>query len=381
MLEYALSHLNFIWMYLIPFLAVLTILVFVHEWGHYQVARWCRVKIETFSIGFGPEIFGRTDRNGTRWKFSAIPLGGYVKMLGDMDAASSRSSLENIPADLRDQSFPAQSVGERAAIVFAGPAVNYIFAILVLAGMYMVWGQPYTAPIVDSIAEQSAAAESGIKAGDKIVAIDGNAIQRFEDIQRIIQVSAGLPLHMTVERDGANVELNVTPKMRELTDRFGGVHQMPQIGIISNKLVYEQRGFFDAIYYATVEAYHLTVMTLKAVGQIITGVRSTKELGGPLRIAQLSGQAAQIDLPALIGLLALLSINLGLINLFPIPLLDGGHLLFYGIEAVRGKPPSESVMNISAMFGVAVVGSLMVFAVYNDLSYFNFFNFVAKIFS
>lgn len=381
MLEYALSHLDFIWLYLIPFLLVLTILVFVHEWGHYQVARWCGVKIETFSIGFGPEIWGRTDKRGTRWKFSAIPLGGYVKMLGDMDASSARANLDNIPPELRDQSFPLKSVGQRAAIVFAGPAVNYIFAIMVLAGMYMVWGQPFTAPIVDAVAEQSAAAESGLKPGDKILSIDGQSISRFEDIQRLVQVSAGLHMHMVVERDGQSMDLTVIPKIREITDRFGGVHQLPQIGIISNKLVYEQHGFFNAFYFAGREAYHLTVMTLKAVGQIITGTRSPKELGGPLRIAQLSGQAAQIDLPALIGLLALLSINLGLINLFPIPLLDGGHLLFYGIEAARGKPPSEAVMNASAMLGVAVVGSLMVFAVYNDLSYFNFFHFVANIFS
>lgn len=381
MLEYWMSHLDIIWNYMIPFLIVLTVLVFVHEWGHYQVARWCKVKVETFSIGFGPELFGRTARDGTRWKFSLIPLGGYVKMLGDMDAASSRASMEKIPESDRPFAFPNQSVGERAAIVFAGPAVNFIFAIILLAGMYMAWGQPYTAPIIESVAEKSAALDAGIKAGDKVLAIDGTTIDRFEDIQRTVQIGAGLPMHLLIERDGKNVEINIKPQIREITDRFGNVHQLPQLGVMSTKLEYEKRDLFPAVKYAVIETYNLSVATLRALGQIIAGIRSPKELGGPLRIAQLSGQAAQIDLPAIVGLIALLSINLGLINLFPIPLLDGGHLVFYGIEALRGKPPSEQIMNASAMIGVFIVGGLMLMAVYNDLSYFKFFDFVAKIFS
>lgn len=381
MLEYWMSHLDMIWNYLIPFLVVLTILVFVHEWGHYQVARWCKVKVEVFSIGFGPELFGRTARDGTRWKFSLIPLGGYVKMLGDMDAASSRASMEKIPESDRQYSFPMQSVGERAAIVFAGPAVNFIFAIMVLAGMYVVWGQPYTAPIVEAVTAEGAASGAGIKPGDRVLTIDGSSINRFEDLQRAVQISAGLPLHLGIDRGGEKLDITVTPKIREITDRFGNIHMLPQIGVQSTKLEYEKRNIGSALKYAVIETYDLSAATMRALGQIIVGVRSPKELGGPLRIAQLSGQAAQIDLPAIVGLIALLSINLGLINLFPIPLLDGGHLVFYGIEAVRGKPPSEVVMNASAMIGVFIVGGLMVMAVFNDLSYFKFFDFVAKIFS
>ena len=381
MLEYWISHIDVLWNYIIPFLVVLTVLVFVHEWGHYQVARWCKVRVEIFSIGFGPELFGHNDKNGTRWKFSLIPLGGYVKMLGDMDAASSRSNTEKIPESERDLAFPFKSVGQRAAIVFAGPAVNFIFAIMLLTGLYMAWGQPYTSPVIEAVAADSAAAEAGLLAGDKVVAIDGVNVNRFEDIQRTVQISAGLPLHMSVERDGQTIETTVTPKIREIKDRFGNLHNLPLLGISSTKLVYEKRGFFPAVYHSVIETYSVSVATLKAVGQIIVGVRSTKELGGPLRIAQLSGQAAQIDLPAILGLIALLSINLGLINLFPIPLLDGGHLLFYAIEAVRGKPPSEKIMNASAFLGLAIVGSLMIMAVYNDLSYFQFFRFVSNIFS
>lgn len=381
MFEYLIGHLDIIWNYIVPFLVVLTILVFVHEWGHYQVARWCNVRVETFSIGFGPELFGRTDKSGTRWKFSLVPLGGYVKMLGDMDAASARGSIEKIAAEDRPYAFPLKTVGQRAAIVFAGPAVNFLFAILVLSVLYMGWGQPYTAPVIDAVAEQSAAAEAGLRNGDEILSINGSTVRRFEDVQRAVQISAAAPLHLTVQREGKTLDIAATPKIKEITDRFDVVHQIPMLGISSSKMVYEKRNLPEALYYSVIETYDLTAATLKAVGQIFTGMRSTKELGGPLRIAQLSGQAAQIDIPAIIGLIALLSINLGLINLFPIPLLDGGHLLFYGIEAVRGKPPSENVMNASAMVGLAVVGSLMLLAVYNDLTYFQFFQYVAKIFS
>jgi regulator of sigma E protease len=381
MFEYLLGHLDFIWNYLLPFLLVLSVLVFVHEWGHYQVARWCGVKVDVFSIGFGPEIFGRTDKSGTRWKFSLIPLGGYVKMLGDMDAASAQSNLEKIPPELRAQSFPAKSVGQRAAIVFAGPAVNFLFAILVLAGLYMVWGQPYTSPVIGSIAEKSAAAEAGMQIGDKIITIDDQKIHRFEDVQRIIQVGAGLPATIVLERGTEQMTLRVTPRIVAAEDRFGNKHNLPRLGIMSHKTEYEQHGFFASFYYATKESYDLSVATLKAVGQIIVGIRSVQELGGPLRIAQLSGQAASIDYVALLGLLALLSINLGLINLFPIPLLDGGHLVFYGIEAVRGQPPTEQVMNAAAGVGVLMVGSLMILSVYNDLAYFQFFDFVAELFT
>lgn len=381
MFEYLVSHLDILWNYMIPFLFVLTVLVFVHEWGHYQVARWCGVKVEVFSIGFGREIFGRTDKHGTRWKFSLIPLGGYVKMLGDMDAASATQSLKDVPVEEHRYAFPSKSVGQRAAIVFAGPAVNFIFAILTLALLYGIWGQPYTAPVINSIIAESAAEQAGLKPGDKIIDINGAPISRFEDVQMQVQLSAGAPLSLSVDRNQEIIKLILTPKIMHVTDRFGNQHALPQIGVGSSEVRYEQRGPVSAIYHAVIETYNLSAATLKAVGQILAGVRSPKELGGPLRIAQLSGQAAQINVPALIGLIALLSINLGLINLFPIPLLDGGHLVFYGIEAVRGKPTEEKVMNISSFIGLAMVGSLMLMAVYNDLSYFKFFHFIANIFS
>ena len=380
-MEYLLSHIDFLWLYLLPFLVVLTVLVFVHEWGHYYVARRCGVKVEVFSVGFGREIFGFTDKHGTRWKFSLIPLGGYVKMFGDMDAASTPGKIEEIPVDQRAYAFPCKPVGQRAAVVFAGPLANFILAILLYAGMFMYWGQPYTAPIVDTVIEGSAAAEAGLQKGDKITDIDGAPISRFEDIQRIIQVGAGVTVQVGLLRNEEPMRLALTPKIVEIEDNFGGKHQIPRLGIGSTQRLYEQRGVFGAIYHATIETYEMGAATLKALWQIITGVRSPKEIGGPLRIAQLSGQAAQIDIPVLIGLIALLSINLGLINLFPIPLLDGGHLVFYGAEAIRGRPLSEKIMNASGMVGVALVGSLMVFAIFNDLNHFRIFDFVKNLFS
>lgn len=380
-MEFLISHLNFIWLYLLPFLIVLTILVFVHEWGHYIVARMCGVKVDIFSIGFGKEIFGYTAKNGTRWKFSMIPLGGYVKMYGDMDAASTPAKIEAIPAEERAYAFPCKTVGQRSAVVAAGPVANFILAILIYAGMFMIWGQPYTATVVESVSESSAAAEAGVQVGDKILAIDGGSITRFEDVQRIVQIGMGAPMVLTLQRAGTPVNLTVTPKIVEVEDLFGGKHLIPRLGIGSTQRVYEKRGPVDALGQAVIESYEMGVATLKALWQIVTGVRSTKELGGPLRIAQLSGQAAQVDIPALVGLLAILSINLGLINLFPIPLLDGGHLLFYGAEALRGRPPSEKFMNASAMVGVAVVGSLMLFALFNDLAHFRVFDYVKNLFS
>jgi regulator of sigma E protease len=381
MFEYLISHIDFIWLYLIPFLVVLTVLVFVHEWGHYAVARACGVKVEIFSIGFGPEIFGFNDKHGTRWKFSVVPLGGYVKMYGDMDAASTPAKIAEIPAETRAYAFPCKSVGQRAAVVFAGPAVNFIFAILVWAGMFMYWGQPYTEPTIEKVMEKSAAAQAGLKAGDHIVMLNGAEVHRFEDIQREVQIGNGEPVNLTVKRNDKIMQFNITPQIKQIQDRFGGMHEMPQLGLLSTKIVYEKRAPFEALGYAVIEAYKVTASTLRAVGQIITGVRSTKDLGGPLKIAQLSGQAAQIEIGALIGLIALLSINLGLINLFPIPLLDGGHLLFYAFEAVRGKPPGEKLMQTSGMIGLAIVGSLMIFALFNDLNNFKFFAFVKNLFS
>ncbi|UEM23895.1 RIP metalloprotease RseP [Skermanella mucosa] len=357
-----------LWTYVIPFLVVLTVLVFVHELGHYWVARRNGVRIETFSIGFGPELFGRTDRAGTRWKFSAIPLGGYVKMFGDADAASTPSgAVRTMTPQEREVSFFHKRLGQRAAIVAAGPIANFLFAIIGLTLLFSLYGQPYTPPDIGTVQEQSAAARAGILPGDVIVEIDDQPIERFEEVQQIVRFNQGTPLALVVERDGNRVPLSVTPEVTEITDRMGNTHSIGLLGIGRAGMEYRRHDPLTALWQAGRETVNLTVGTLGAVGQMISGSRGTEELGGPLRIAQMSGEVAQSGVVALVWFMAILSVNLGLINLFPIPMLDGGHLLFYAVEAIRGKPLGDRAQEYGFRIGLALVLTLMVFATWNDL--------------
>jgi regulator of sigma E protease len=348
------------------FLIILTVLVFVHEFGHYLIARWNGVRVEIFSIGFGPELFGRTDRVGTRWKFSAIPLGGYVKMLGDNDAVSAVPVARLSPTE-RAVAFPYKNLGQRAAIVGAGPAANFLFAVIVLAVLFMTFGQPFTPPVVGQVQPGSAAQQGGIRPGDVIVAIGGRQIRRFEDVQQTVRFNPGKPMTILVRRSGSEVTVHVTPKRTELTDRFGNRFSIGLLGITHSGIDYTRLGPTTAVVQAAGETWGLSVATLKGMWQIMIGVRSTDELGGPLRIAQMSGEVAQQGPVAILWLLAALSINLGLINLFPVPVLDGGHLLFYAAEAVRGKPLGPRAQEYGFRIGLALVLTLMVFATRNDL--------------
>jgi regulator of sigma E protease len=354
--------------YIIPFLVVLTVLVFVHELGHYLVARRNGVRIEVFSIGFGPEIFGWYDRAGTRWKLSAVPLGGYVKMYGDADASSLPSdSLATMSEDDRAVSFHHKRLGQRIAVVAAGPAANFIFAIVLLAGLFATVGQPFTPPDVGQVQPNSAAEQGGIKPGDTIAEIDGRKIERFEDVQQAVRLNAGAAMKIVVRRDGRDVALAVTPQMTEMTDRFGNVHRVGLLGIGRSGVDYVRHDPATALWRAVEETWNLSVGTLKAIWQMIIGARATDELGGPLRIAQMSGEVAQGGIVAIVWFMAVLSVNLGLINLFPIPVLDGGHLLFYFAEAIRGKPLGQRAQEYGFRIGLALVLTLMVFATWNDL--------------
>lgn len=364
----ALSSIDFLWKYVAPFLIVLTVLVFVHELGHYWVARRNGVKVEVFSIGFGPEIFGWNDKAGTRWKFSAVPLGGYVKFFGDADAMSSPGEEPAaMTPEERAVSFHGKRIGQRAAIVAAGPIANFLFAIVIFAGLFAFVGQPFTSPDVGEVVPDSAADRAGLRPGDRIVGINGEAVSRFEDIQRIVQLNLDAPLALAVRRDGREIPLTATPVVIEESDRLGGKVRVARLGIRGGGLEFVRRGPGEAIYYAVAETYQQTAGTLKALGQMISGRRGSEELGGPLRIAQMSGEVAQGGLGNLIAFLALLSINLGLINLFPVPMLDGGHLLFYFFEAVRGRPLGQRAMEYGFRVGMILVLSLMVFATWNDL--------------
>jgi regulator of sigma E protease len=351
------------------FLIILTVLVFVHEFGHYIVARWNRVRVDVFSIGFGPELFGRHDRAGTRWKFSAIPLGGYVKMFGDGDPTSGLPAAgfaALAPAE-RAVSFHGKRLGQRAAIVAAGPAANFVFAVVALAVLFATYGQPFTPAEVGQVQPGSAAEQGGMRAGDVILKIDGQPVQRFEDVQQIVRLNPATPMTVVVRRGAGEATLHVTPKRTELSDRFGNHYEIGLLGIAHRGMDYVKRDPATAVVQAANETWGLSVATLKAMWQIVIGMRSTDELGGPLRIAQMSGDVAQGGVVAVLWFMAVLSINLGLINLFPVPVLDGGHLLFYAAEALRGKPLGPRAQEYGFRIGLALVLTLMVFATRNDL--------------
>lgn len=353
--------------YLVPFLLVLSVVVFVHEFGHYWVARRNGVRIEVFSIGFGPELFGRNDRHGTRWKFSAVPLGGYVKMLGDADAAS--ATVDHAAAHQPD-SFPSKNVWQRMAIVAAGPAANFVFAIAALTILFATVGRPFTPPDVGAVQPDSPAAAAGLLPGDRIAAVDGAPIESFEQLQASVIDSDGAPMQLSVDRAGESVTLTVTPTVQDDTDRFGTQRKVWRIGVSRPGVEYRRSSPVLAVFEATAETGRMVAGTLHALGQMIVGKRGTQELGGPLRIAQMSGEIAQDGFVPALWFTAVLSINLGLINLFPIPMLDGGHLAMYGIEAVRGRPLNERSQEIAFRFGLAMVLSLMLFATWNDVVQF-----------
>jgi regulator of sigma E protease len=365
-----------IWSYVLPFILVLTVLVFVHELGHYLAARRCGVRVEVFSIGFGPEIFGFTGKSGTRWKFSAIPFGGYVRMFGEHTPDNHLGEATHSQNDV-EVSFYNKSLRQRAWIVFAGPLANFIFAIVVLAGLFSIVGQPYTPADVGKVVAGSAAEEAGLKPGDIFVKIDSTKIKRFEQVRRIVQLSPDRRLSMVVVRGGKEITLIVVPKAVEVT-QFGSKQTIGRLGVSRSgrDMVFIRHDPFTAVWEATVRTAVLSGNILDALGQIISGKRNAKELGGPVRIAQISGDMAQAGIVMIIQFAAILSINLGLINLFPIPLLDGGHLVFYGIEALRGRPVSERAIGLSMNIGLALILCLTVFVTWNDLVQLRFVDYV-----
>ncbi|MBL4804565.1 MAG: RIP metalloprotease RseP [Alphaproteobacteria bacterium] len=442
-----------VWLYGGAFVLVLSILVFVHEWGHYIVARMCGVRVETFSIGFGKELLGFNDKNGTRWKVAMIPLGGYVKLFGDVDPASTKTAegveeeegeVRPFTEEERKEAFFAQSVAKRAAIVIAGPAINYIFAAIILTLLFAFHGQPVTPPVAAAVMEGSSADEYAFKAHDRIITIDGKSITTFEDIRREMMISLDVERHFVVERDGETIDLYATPERVSTRDRFGFPQSRGLLGLISprhvvridsiqkidgqefedkaalraeitermgesysieikngkkietlhvhplaefNEFINEpdaeehdllflsnvqsnvfiQYPIHIALLEAVEECWVITRGTMEALGQMVSGTRSATELGGVIRIGALAGDMAQRGLIALIMFSALLSINLGLINLFPVPMLDGGHLMFYIFEAIRGKPIPEQIQEYAFRVGFAFLIGVMVFTNLNDI--------------
>jgi regulator of sigma E protease len=364
--------------YLLPFIFVLTIVVFFHELGHFLVARWCGVAVKTFSIGFGREITGWTDSKGTRWRVSWIPLGGYVKFLDDEDVTSAapHRTANQMSAAERAGSFHLKPVSIRAAVVAAGPIANFILAIVIFTVVFSAFGREVTDPRVDLVAPGSAAEEAGFVPGDLVLSIDGEPIKTFAAMQRIVSGAADRALSVTVLRDGNELQLTATPRLKEVSDRFGNTQRIGLLGIsrsAAGENLYRERFSVPAAFgLAVKETWFVTSRSLGYLYQVIIGRQDASQLGGPLRIAEVSGQVATLGLLALINLTAVLSISIGLINLFPIPMLDGGHLLFYAVEAVRGRPMSERAQEYGFRIGLAIVLSLMIFATWNDLIHLRF---------
>ena len=359
--------------YVVPFLFVLTIVVFFHELGHFLMARWCGIRVLVFSIGFGPEIAGFYDRYGTRWKISAIPLGGYVKFFGDENAASvpdNAAAAAMTEAEKRD-SFQFQPLAARAAVVAAGPIANFLLAIAIFAGIFMTVGKQTTSARVDTIQPGSAAQTAGFKPGDLVLTINGEKIESFSDMQRIVSISAGAPLVIEVERDNAQVTLKAVPQLKELKDNFGNVHRLGVLGISRSMapgdIKTEKATPLRAIVMGAQETWFVVDRTMSYIMGVFAGREAADQLGGPIRIAQVSCQVASAGFAPLIHLTAVLSVSIGLLNLFPIPLLDGGHLLFYAIEMIRGRPLSERAQELGFRIGLAIVLMLMIFATFYDI--------------
>ena len=363
---------------LLAFLIVIGVLVFVHEMGHYLVGRWCGVKAETFSIGFGKEITGWTDKRGTRWKVCILPLGGYVQFAGDMDPSGMKSKeWLNLPAAERNQTFQSKSLWRRAAIVVAGPAINFIFAILIIMGFVIAYGTSATLPVAQDISENATAASIGMKSGDRIISVDGEKIDLFQDLQQKIMLIPDQNVEIVYERDGQLIAKQGKIGVNILKDRFGNEFRLGLLGMSSSQVEWREVSPIEAPVIAVEKTIGIVGQITTTLGQVITGKRSVKELGGPLKIAQVSGEQFKLGLEAFILFVALISINLGFINLLPIPMLDGGHLMFYAIEAVRRKPASAKVQEWAFRSGFALVMVFMLVVTFNDLSSFGLFRAVS----
>ena len=364
--------------YVVPFLAVLTVIVFVHEMGHYLVARWNGIAIQTFSIGFGRELFGWDDRHGTRWRISAVPLGGYVRFVGDMNPSGGADEdvITNADSELAPRLFVNKNVWQRIAVVIAGPAANVILTFAILYALLLGYGRYTIPPVIGEVIAGSVAEEAGLQSGDVIVAVDGYAVRGFEDFQRYIATSPDRAVSVTLDRGNANQTIQMVPEATEVDDAFGNKQRIGRIGVsrdVSDTDVTLYRpGPVEAVGMTVEEIRFIVQRTGAFLGDFFVGKGDVEQLGGPVKVAKVSGEVATLGIIALINLTALLSLNIGIFNLLPIPMLDGGHLLYYLIEAVRGRPLSLKVQEMGFRVGFALVLTLMVFTLFNDTVFQHF---------
>ncbi len=363
---------------ILAFLFVITVVVFFHELGHFLVGRWCGVKVDVFSVGFGREILGFTDGHGTRWKLGWIPVGGYVKFAGDADAASTpdREAAATMSAEERSHALPFKPLLQRAAVAAAGPAANFVLAIVLLMGLLLYSGHTVIAPLIGVVGADTPAATAGIKPGDLVTSINGTRITDFEQLPRIITVSGGQTLAFGIHRAGHDMILDVTPRLTTTKDVFGNTTEQVMIGVGPSrdaKVTVEHYGPLGAFAAASTQTWDITRTTILGIAQILGGHGSVEQLRGPVGIAQMTGEVAAFGFLALLNLVAVLSVSIGLANLFPIPLLDGGHLLYYGFEAVLGRPLGARAQEVGFRLGLVLVLGLMLLSTWNDLARLNLF--------
>lgn len=351
------------------FIAIISFIVFIHEFGHFFVARLCKVQVDVFSIGFGKELFGFTDKKGTRWKFSLIPLGGYVKMFGDKNGASipDLELLKNMPEADKKKSFLFKNVYQRFAIVAAGPLANFVLTIFLMTYLLKANGLNTILPIIDQIVPDSAAFEAGLRQGDKILAIDETEISDFNSLRQKVAMSANQELHFKIARADKIIAFKITPKYQTTKDFFGEEVKVGMLGVTASQAIHQDLTLMQSVVEAHKETYHITKEIFRAVVELITGKRSVQELGGPIKIAKYSGKTVTMGINVVVWFMAMISLNLGVMNLLPVPGLDGGHLFYYLIEMVRRKPLSHKTQMAGFQVGMALLLALMIFTTYNDL--------------